>query len=94
MTALNVPAGVDELTFAAMFLPPVIVVINRQPWSRQAKSAAAVGVCLVFGVAMSWLRGDLDFSNWRPMLLQAGVGAVVLHRMFRDPAAPTAPTAN
>jgi hypothetical protein len=88
VTALDTPINVDELTFAAMFLPPLIAVINRLPFSRETRTAAAVAVCLIFGLLMGWLRGELDMSNWRPMLIQAAIGAVVMHRVLRQSTTP------
>ena len=81
----------DELTFAAMLLPPVIALIHRARWPHEARTAAAVAVCLVFGLAMASLRGDLDLGNWRSMILQAIIGAVVMHRTLRGPAAAGRP---
>ncbi len=46
-------------------LPLVIAVINQRRWPSPVKGLVALVCCAVAALATVWLRGPVDWSDWR-----------------------------
>lgn len=75
----------NSMTFAFLILPPVISVINQRTWSREIRGIVALLVCLLYSVLITALRSDLDWEDWRNVILQVMVGTFGAYKLFWEP---------
>lgn len=74
-----------DLAMAAVVLPPLIALINRRAWPAQLKGIVALAVCAAYTLLVLWLRGPVDWANWRDLLLVVAAGAFAAYRLWWQP---------
>lgn len=75
----------NALTFAAFVLPPVISLINQRRWPDEMRGLVALGVCVFYSLVLTVVRQDLDWTQWRNVVLQVLVGAFGAYKLFWQP---------
>jgi len=75
----------NSMTFAFLVLPPVIAVINQRTWSREVRGTVALAVCLLYSVLVTALRSDVDWAEWRNVILQVMIGTFGAYKLFWEP---------
>jgi len=79
------PVNANDMTFAFLILPPIIAVINQKTWSREVRGLVALGVCLLYSTLIAVLVADLDWHQWRNVVLQVLVVTFAAHKLFWQP---------
>lgn len=74
-----------DLAMAAVVLPPAIAVVNQLRWSAQLKGIIALLVCALYALVVTWIRGPLDFHDWRNTLLGVAAAAFAAHHLWWRP---------
>ena len=75
----------EDLTIAFFVLPPIISLINQRRWASEVKALVALGVCLVYALGVTALRGDVSFIEWRNTALQVCTSAFAAYKVFWNP---------
>lgn len=74
-----------DLAMGAMVLPPVIALLNQRHWSAQLRGIVALLVCAVYCLGVLLIRGTLDFTDWRDVLLQVAGAAFLAYKTWWGP---------
>jgi hypothetical protein len=79
----------NALIGAAM--PLLIAVVNQSHWSPKVKALVAVLVCATAATITEWVRGDVDWADWRGTALVIAGAALVSYNVWWQPStiAPT-----
>jgi hypothetical protein len=72
-------------------LPALIAIINQWRWPSPVKGGIAVLVCVGAATLAEWLRGPLNWVDWRSTVLVIGGTALASYTVFWRPSA-IAPT--
>lgn len=72
-------------------LPLVIALINQAQWSPKLKAVMALLVCGVAATVAAWIRGELDWTDWRNTFIVIAGAALATYRWIWQPStiAPT-----
>lgn len=54
---------------AAVFLPLLIAVIQKQKWSGLVKAVLALVCCILIATGDAWVTGQLGPNTWRDILV-------------------------
>jgi hypothetical protein len=81
----DITLDANALTFAAVVLPPVISLINQKGWGKEVRGLVALGVCIVYSLLVVVLRQDVDWTQWRDLVLQVLAGAFGAYKLFWGP---------
>jgi hypothetical protein len=74
-----------DVGIAAVVLPPVIAMINQRRWPAPAKGLTALAACLLYALAAVWLRGPVDFADWRNVALTVVGSALAAYKLWWQP---------
>jgi hypothetical protein len=79
----------NALIGAAM--PLLIAFVNQSHWSPKAKAVVAVLACALVAAFTEWVRGDVDWADWRGTALVIAGAALVSYKVWWQPStiAPT-----
>lgn len=81
----GIDLNADDLMWAVFVLPPVISLINQKNWRDEVRGLVALGACLVYALVVTLIRGDLDWTQWREVVLQVMAGAFGAYKLFWKP---------
>jgi hypothetical protein len=74
-----------DLTMAAFVLPPIIALLNQRKWPTEIKALMALLVCAIYSGAVTLVRGEYGWQEWRNALLQVSAGTFVAYKLFWNP---------
>ncbi len=74
-----------DVAIAAVILPPLVALINQRKWPSQLKGLVALLVMCVYALGASWLRGPLDFSDWRNTALTVAAAGFAAYKLWWQP---------
>jgi hypothetical protein len=82
---MGVDVNVIDVLIGAVLMPPVIAVVNQAHWARAVKALIAVAACLIAAVITLWLRGPIDFHDWRNTAVVVVGSALAGYRLWWQP---------
>lgn len=74
-----------DVAMGALVLPPIIEGVNRTGWPSQLRGIMAWLVCGVYALFVAWVRGPINFADWRTTVLSTAAAAFVAYNMFWKP---------
>ena len=74
-----------DVAMGALVVPPIIAIINQRRWPSQVKGLVALAVCLLYALAVVWIRGGVDLQHWRNSALVIGAAAFAMYKLWWQP---------
>jgi len=81
----SIDISVVDLTYAAFLLPPLIALINQKSWRKEYKGLVFFAVCIVYSTFVVILRGEVNWHDWRNVVIQVFAATTAAYSWFWGP---------